>query len=93
VEAPSIGRLVRRWRVRLTLVAQGRGQTRLRCRVSYEPASVVAKLIDGAYLRRAIADGVEGALAGIAAAFRIPVTAARLPVADPASETNPPLAA
>src|ERR671922_251542 len=42
LEAARIGRLLRRWRVRLTLVEQADGQTRLRCRVSYRRASVAA---------------------------------------------------
>jgi hypothetical protein len=95
LEAPTVGRLLRRWRVRLTLVEQRDGRTRVRCRVSYRTGSAAAWLLERLLVRRAIATGVQSALAGLAHSLAargdsaVPVGAAETaPQADAAPVTE-----
>lgn len=60
---------LRRWRVRVWLAAQTDGQTRIRCQVSYTPATLSAWLADLCILRRRIELAVSAWLSAIAASF------------------------
>lgn len=66
LEAPRVGRLLRRWRLRLTLVERPDGRTRVCCRLSYRPGSAPAWLVERLLVRRAITAAVDAALAGLA---------------------------
>ena len=79
LEAARIGRLLRRWRIRLTLVEQPDGQTRLLCRTTYAPASPLGWLADQLYVRRTVAAAIEAALAGLAASFAADAPSAQEP--------------
>jgi hypothetical protein len=88
LEAPTIGRLIRRWRLRLTMVEQPDGRTRVRCRLSYRAGSVLAWLVDRLLVRRAIAAGVAAALSGLTQSFAADLAVAGLAVAADATQAG-----
>jgi hypothetical protein len=59
---------LRRWRLRLWLAADG-GATRLRCQIWYAPVSLRPWLAAALFLRRAIHDALDAALAALARSF------------------------
>ena len=69
--------------MRLTLLPRQDGQTRLRWRVTYQPRSLAARLLDRLFIRRAIARCLEGALAGLAEAVAGPATAPEAATPEP----------
>ena len=66
---------IRQWRIRLWLVEQLTGGTRVRCRLTYRPSTLRLKLADALFLRRALAEQVQATLQGLAGAFAAPPAA------------------
>jgi hypothetical protein len=59
----------KRWRLRLRLAERRDGGTRVRCRLTYAPATLAFRVADLLFLRRAIAHQVQATLDGLARAF------------------------
>lgn len=72
---------IRRWRLRFWLVPQPDATTRVRCHVSYRPASFAARLADSLFLRKRIALAAESWVANLAGSFT-PAELAERPTPD-----------
>jgi hypothetical protein len=77
----------KRWRLRLWLLEQDGGETRVRCRLSYIPATLSARLANPLFLRRALQRQLEATLRGLAQSFQQSLPSAEdSPVEEPATE-------
>ncbi len=71
IEYESLARRpFKRWRLRLRLAERSDGGTRVRCRVTYAPATLGLKLADRLFLRRAISEEAQATLDGLACSFQ-----------------------
>jgi hypothetical protein len=82
IEALPADRAIRRWRVRFWLVPDSSHSTRLRCHVSYRPASLTGWLVDRLLLRRRVTEAAHTWLLNLAASF-LPAEAEQAPVLEP----------
>ena len=69
IESLPASHAIRRWRVRFWLVADETEGTRLRCHVSYRPASFAGWLADRLLLRRRVTEATTTWLNNLAASF------------------------
>ncbi|MGI8423677.1 MAG: SRPBCC family protein [Chloroflexota bacterium] len=69
VEALPAFHAIRRWRIRFWLVPEPGAGTRVRCHVSYRPASVTGWLADRLFLRGRVTTAAEAWLNNLAASF------------------------
>jgi uncharacterized protein YndB with AHSA1/START domain len=76
----------KRWRLRLWLLEQDGGETRVRCRLSYTPASLSAKLANPLFIQRALHRQVEASLRGLAQSFQQAPSTEHSLAAGPAAE-------
>ena len=69
IESLPASHAIRRWRVRFWLVPDFEHGTRLRCHVSYRPASLIGWLADHLLLRRRVTEATTAWLHNLAASF------------------------
>ena len=69
IESLPADHAIRRWRVRFWLVPEAAYGTRLRCHVSYRPASLTGWLADRLVLRRRVTSAAHTWLNNLAASF------------------------
>jgi hypothetical protein len=89
-EARERALALRRWRLRLTLVPEADGQTRVYARLCYAPRDPALWLVDACFLRRTLAQTLVGALLNLARSLE---ASSSLPMAAPSFLTPPPTAA
>jgi len=69
IEALPAHHAIRRWRVRFWLVPDAQFGTRLRCHLSYRPASLTGWLADHLLLRRRVTEAADAWLQNLASSF------------------------
>ncbi|HET7769286.1 MAG TPA: SRPBCC family protein [Chloroflexota bacterium] len=82
IEALPADHAIRRWRVRFWLVPDAGHTTRLRCHVSYRPASLTGWLADRLLLRRRVTQAATDWLNNLAASFA-PDVLEQAPILEP----------
>ena len=86
IEFETLGEPAVSWRLRLWLVEQPDGDTRVRCRLSYRPRGMRYRLANALFLRRALERHAETMLAGLARSF---AAAAPAELVEAEAETEP----
>ncbi len=91
LEALDRGGAIRRWRLRFWLIAQADGQTRLRCRLTYRPATLGGRLFDRLVLRPRLTRAADEWLTSIASSLGAVAPGVSLtPVAEHPAEARQP---